>query len=328
MRIGIVISGVASVGPTHTTVHIACEALALGHGVRVFEPWDFEIDTRGRLCAKAHVFDGPVASREAFVEALHARDTVRRHVEVDRLDVLLLRTNPLDGAVLTFAQLASAAGVRVLNSPDALLHTSHKGWLATLPGVPRPRTVITRSRATVERFASTCEGGVIIKPARASGGKAVAVVRGRRRAPLDDAMNAASRAGDGYVVVQAYLSEALLGEKRLVWLDGELVGGYLRQRAPGEFRHNLKTGAVPVACLLTDADHALARALSPHLVRSGVWLAGIDVIGGYVVEVNTLNPGGAHHTEALSGVPVARRIVQSLSPRPASAPLLSLAAPS
>lgn len=315
MRIGIVISSAASVSATHTTVHLAYAALVAGHVVRVFEPWDFEIDAGGRLRGRAHVLDEAPASRDALVASLCGRTAVRRNVEIDRLDVLLLRVNPLDNAVLTFGQLAASVGVRVLNAPDALVRTSHKAWLATLPGVPRPRTLVTRSRAAVDRFASECGAGLVVKPARSCGGRAVSIVRARRRAQVDAAFDAASRAGDGYLVVQEYLAEASLGEKRLLWLDGALVGGYLRQRAPGELRHNLKNGATPEPCELSAADHTLADALTPHLARAGVWFAGVDVIGGRVVEINTLNPGGVHWSEHFAGTAIARRVVASLESR-------------
>ncbi len=319
MRIGIVLSSAAAASLTHTTIQLAHAALERGHAVRILEPWDLEVDPRGRLRGRAHLFDEP-CSREAIVAALHGRTAVRRNVEVDRFDVLLLRTNPLDLAVLGFAQLAQAAGVRVWNDPVALLRTSHKAWVATLDGVPRPRTIVTRSRATIEMFASDCDAGIVIKPARSCGGKGVTVMRGRRRPRLDVAIDSAARAGDGYVVVQEYVPAAVFGEKRLLWLDGALVGGYLRQRAPGELRHNLKAGAVPMPCPLTDADHDLARTLAPHLARDGVWFAGIDVIGGLVIEVNTLNPGGVYWSEQFTTPDIASRIVATLEPtaRPSS----------
>lgn len=314
MRLGIVLSSAAAAAVTHTTIHIAQVALERGHSLRVFEPWDLEVDPRGRLRGRAHVFDMP-CTREALVAALVGRTAVRRNVEVDRLDVLLLRVNPIDLAVIGFAQLAAAAGVRVWNDPDALVRTSHKAWLSTLTDVPRPRTIVTRSRATIECFASECDQGVVVKPARSCGGKGVTVLRGRRRHGLEEAIVSATRAGDGYAVVQEYLPAAVFGEKRLLWLDGALVGGYLRQRAPGELRHNLKNGATPVPSPLTEADHALAARLTPHLTRDGVWLAGIDVIGGLVIEVNTLNPGGIYWSEQFSRPDIAERVVASLEPR-------------
>jgi glutathione synthase len=311
VRIGIVLSNAAAAAATHTTVHLAEAALARGHAVRVLEPWDLEVDPRGRLRGRAHLFDAPCA-RDAIVAGLRDRTVTRRTVDVDRLDVLLLRNNPLDLAVIGFAQLAQAAGVRVHNDPGTLVRTSQKAWVATLDGVPRPKTTVTRSRATIECFAADCAEGIVIKPARSCGGRGVTVLRGRRRPKLDDAIEAAIRLGDGYVVVQEYLPAAAFGEKRLLWLDGAFVGGYLRQRAPGELRHNLKHGASPMPSPLSDDDHALAAALAPHLARDGVWFAGVDVIGGRVIEVNTLNPGGVYWSEQFSRPDIADRLVASL----------------
>lgn len=328
MRIGIVVSNAAVAAPTHTTVHLAAAALALGWRVRVLEPWDFEIGATGRIAARAHAFDAP-AGREELAGALADRTAPRRTVDVDRLDVLLLRANPFQDTIVTFAQLAEAAGVRVLNRPGPMIRTSHKGYVATLADVPRPRTLVTRSRTAVDRFVSDCDAGVVVKPARGCGGKGVSLVRGRRREQLEEAIDAATRAGDGYLVVQEYLPAAKDGEKRLLWLDGRLVGGYLRLRAPGEFRHNLRVGAQPAPTELTAEDHALIEVLTPHLRRDGVWFAGVDVIGGKVVEVNALNPGGVHYSEHFGGQPIADLVVRSVERPPdwaAAAPPSELSA--
>ena len=310
MRIGIVVSNAAVAAPTHTTVHLAAAALARGHVVRVFEPWDFEVDPAGRVRGRAHCLDAPMG-REALVEALQTRDH-RRSVEADRLDLLLLRANPFQDTIVTFAQMLQGAGVRVLNDPSGMILTSHKGYLATLAGVPRPRTLVTRSRSAVERFVSDCEGGVVIKPTRACGGRGVGLLKGRSRDRLDTVLDTAMRAGDGYVVVQEYLAAARDGEKRLLWMEGTLVGGYLRTRAPGDFRHNLQLGGQPSGCDITDADRALVATVTPHLRRAGIWFAGLDVIGAHLVEVNALNPGGVHYSEQFTGLSIADLLITSL----------------
>ena len=146
------------------------------------------------------------------------------------------------------------------------------------------------------------------------------IARARQREAV--ALLLAANAGDGWVVAQEYLPEAEAGEKRLFWLNGELLGGYLRLRAPGDFRHNLKLGGQPTVCTVDDVDRTAVAALGPHLEAAGVWLAGVDVIGGRIVEVNVLNPGGAHFTTLLGGVEVGDRLVDALSApgRPDRAP--------
>ncbi|MCB9760071.1 MAG: hypothetical protein H6739_09580 [Alphaproteobacteria bacterium] len=315
MRIGIAITRATIVEPTWTTAHIACTALAAGHQVRFIEPWDFEVDARSRLVARAHAFDPPDPGREALCASLRRRSARRRYVELGRLDLLLLRINPMDTSVLTYASIAEREGVVVLNPPAAILRTSHKAYVSTLEGVERPATMVSRSRSALQAFAADQRDGVVVKPARASGGKAIyRVPRGRIR-QLDDAIDHVREVGDGYVVVQEYLKAAEYGEKRLVWLDGRLLGGYLRKRAPGEFRHNLKRGARPEACPVTEQDQGLSDALTPHLRADGVWFAGIDVIGGKVVEVNTLNPGGLHLIQQFSEEDLASPIIQWLEDR-------------
>ncbi len=316
MRLVVLLSSAATVSASHTTVHLIAAALARGHAVRVVEPWDLDLDERGRVQLRAFVLDGLAPDRQALVELLQSRSAPRRLVAANDHDVMLLRVNPLDTAVLALAQIAQRAGLRVLNNPVGLLGTTHKSWLAALPpDVPRPRTIVTRSPAVAARFASQERQGVVVKPARASGGRGVGLVHGDPD-ELAPAFDAASRAGDGWVVVQAYLSEADAGEKRLLWLDGELVGGYLRVRSAGDFRHNLRRGAQPQPTDVNDADRRAVVAVTPHLRSAGVWFAGLDLIGGKLVEVNVLNPGGAHFTTIFEGVAVGERLVVALESLP------------
>lgn len=311
MKVAFAITRAASVDDTWTTVHLAVAALARGWQVRFVEPWDFEIDPTGALVARAHAFDRPTDAA-TLARRLASREAPRRFVDLRGVDLLLLRASPLDNALLTFAMIAQSLGVRVVNDPAGLVRVSHKGWLASIPGAPTPPSLVTRSRAAAQLFYDRQRGPVVAKPARGSGGRGVSLVPRRRPDALDEAFDLAQRAGDGYVVVQAYLPEAEHGEKRLVWLDGEVLGGYLRQRATGEFRHNLKRGGQAVPTVVTEAERASVDKLSPALLEAGIRLAGLDVIGQHVIEVNALNPGGAFHTDRLSGTRLADTILTRL----------------
>lgn len=306
------ISRAASVDETWTTVHLAREALLRGDQVRFVEPWDYEIDAMGRLIARAHAIDGPTDA-DRIAELLAHRQAVRRYVDLERVDLMLLRAAPLDVALLTFAALAKDRGVRVVNDPAGVLHVSHKAWIASLPGVRTPPSVVTRSRASAHLFLQSEPLGVVVKPARGSGGRAVSRVMPHDAEGFDAAFDLARDGGDGYVVVQRYLPDTEAGEKRLVWLDGVVLGGYLRRRAPGEFRHNLKRGAIPQPTTIGPDEVALAAQIGPHLLRAGVRLAGLDVIGGHLIEVNALNPGGAFHTDRLTGSRLGALIVDHLT---------------
>lgn len=309
MRLGIAIARAASLTNTWTTVQLATVALKRGHSVRFIEPWDFEVDARGEVLARAHAFDPPAPLNDHLVEALHKRTARRCFVTLGRLDLLLLRCAPISPALLTFAALAQERGVAVVNDPRGAQLVSDKAWLAAQPDVRTPATLVTRSLGAAHMFYQQ-HGTVIVKPARGSGGRAVSLVRARRPTDLDAAWATATRRGEGFVVLQDYVTEADQGEKRIVWLDGEVLGGYLRRRAPGEFRHNLKQGGTIEAMNVTDEERETIRTLTPHLLRAGIRFAGLDLIGSQIIEVNALNPGGTYHTDRLTGSRLAERVIE------------------
>ncbi|MBN2800916.1 MAG: hypothetical protein JXX28_17395 [Deltaproteobacteria bacterium] len=316
MRLGIAIPRATAITATWTTIHLARTALARGHSVRFIEPWDYEVDQHARVIARAHSFDPGEISAEEMVSALHQRRAQRRFVDLSQIDILLLRVAPLSLGILTFASLIRDRGVSVINDPDGVMAVSHKSWLAALPGVPTPLTLVTRSRAAAHVFVEELRSGAVVKPARGSGGRGVARVRPRSDYGLDRAFDDARLRGDGFVVLQEYVEEADAGEKRLMWLDGKLIGGYLRTRAPGDFRHNLTRGGNAEALTITDADRALLAPLSPHLIGAGIRLAGLDVIGSKITEVNVLNPGGTFHADRLGGPSLANQILARLEAAP------------
>jgi glutathione synthase len=301
MWIGFVVARAASMDATWTTVSLASEALRQGHSVAFIEPWDWEVDPRRRVVVRAHIFEsGRALDNEAIVRALQSGAAPRRLLQIGILGVLMLRVAPYRSDVMSLGALARDQGVPVVNDPDGMTRVAHKGWLAAQKQARTPRSVVTRSRASAHLFYRTCAAGVVCKPARGSGGRGVCFVPPKALHQLDAALDSSIRHGMGHVVVQEYLEEARFGEKRLVWFDGELLGGYLRRRGTDAFHHNLKQGGVAEATDLTDADRKAVHGLSKPLLDAGIRLAGLDVIGDYVTEVNALNPGGLYFTDLLS----------------------------
>jgi glutathione synthase len=318
MNIGIAITRAASVTPTWSTVDLSRAALEAGHVVRFIEPWDFEINHHGELVARAHTFREPL-SNEAITEMLWRRSANRHYIQVAQLDLLLLRASPISRSLLSFAMQAKDRGVQVINDPDGILRVSNKAWLAGLRGVPTPVTVVTKSYGIAKSFYEEQKTGVILKPAIGSGGASVFRVKPGNDNQFEEYFSHVHRHKNGHVVVQAYLEAAQEGETRIVWFKGKAIGGYLRQAAAGEFRHNLKCGATPLATTLSPRHEQIVATLRPHLSQNGVLLAGIDVIGDKIIEVNALNPGGIYHASRLSGVDLAHHIMHSLQILPFAA---------
>jgi glutathione synthase len=314
MQIGMLISSASVVRPTWTTAHLAHAALLDGHSIRFIEPNGMEVTTLGRVVTRAHVLDAPEPSPEAVANKLSGRRLTERYVDVGSLDLLLMRANPLSNIVLNLALMAAERGVRVVNDPTGIARTRSKTWLASLPDVPSPPTLVTTDFESARLFAESQPHGVVLKPALGSGGRGVMLVKQPRG--IGRKMADVARSVPGPVVVQGYLPEADAGEKRVFWVDGQIVGGYLRRRAPGAFHHNLQRGGQPEPVDITDTDRAICSAIAPHLHRNGIVVAGLDIIGSALVECNTLNPGGIHYAESFrttDGPSIAAKTLQLIT---------------
>lgn len=300
MPVAIAMSSLATVELRWTIVHLIQAWLELGHEVWCFTPRDLELTANGRLTAAALRLEAGPRTRPLVLERLRDATAPRHYVDLGTADLLLMRVNPPDAMALSVAALAEERGVPVVNAPAGLVRTRSKAWLAGLPApLPRPRTLVTHRLSSARHFLIEERGPIVVKPAMGSGGQAVHrvdLVDGE--AGLGRAFDRARRAGGGLVVVQALAPHGEQGEKRLVWLDGQVVGAYRRLQAPGEFRHNLRCGALPEPVAIDAGDRQLAAALHPHLRANGIRIAGFDVIGGLLIEVNTANPGGVHFASA------------------------------
>lgn len=312
MRLVFLVSNARSLTHTWTTTHLAQAALARGLAVRLSEVRDLEVDRRGRLVARAWCLEPPAPSVERLGTLMSEGRLPRRHLQLAPGDVVLSRVNPLNLSELSYLLRAQQLGVSVINDPAGMALGRSKAWLASLPDVPIPRTLVTHSLGAARAFAEHLPGGVILKPAVGSGGVGVRLVLPGAPEETRRALELAILRTPGPLVVQEYLEAARDGEKRLFWVDGEVLGAYLRQRPPDGFRHNLKQGGQPHPTSITDEDRALAAAIGPHLVRNRIRIAGLDVMGGKLIEVNTLNPGGIHHAERLRAEPGSRIADQAL----------------
>jgi len=255
-----------------------------------------EVTVHGRVVARAHVLDTPESSPADLANKLAGLHLVRRYVDVGSLDLLVMRANPFTSTVQNLALMAQERGVRVVNDPTGIARTRSKSWLASLREVPHPPTLVTNDHDSARLFAEGQSHGVVLKPALGSGGRGVQHLRDPSR--IANAMRDITRTQPGPIVIQGYLPDADQGEKRIFWVNGHIVGGYLRKRAPGAFHHNLQRGGLPEPVEVTDVDRAICNAIGPHLRRNGIVLAGLDIIGGALIECNTLNPGGIHYAES------------------------------
>jgi len=211
---------------------------------------------------------------------------------LNTFSAVLMRTDPpFDIEYLNITWLLSAAirqGATVLNAPAAVRDHSEKLSITEFPELIPP-TLVTRELSAVEEFHQV-HHDIVIKPLDGMGGMGVFRV-GPDGLNLASIVETLGQNGTRTLMVQRFLPEIVQGDKRVLLIGGEVVPFSLARIPQGnEIRGNLAAGGKGVAMPLTDVEKRIAERLAPILNQRGLFLVGLDLIGGYLTEINVTSP--------------------------------------
>lgn len=325
MKLGIVVNDVDTEVAAAATTVIAHAAVTMKHEVYMIGVGGFTYHSEGRIGAVARRVPAAGAkSTQALLDSIQGRDAKRTTILCDELDVLYLRYNPVEDegagvwqqdAGIEFGQVAARQGVLVLNDPDTLSFAVSKMYLEHFPESIRPRSIITRNVAEIEKFHAENKQRIVIKPVRGYGGKDVYLLS-KDAANLNQIVESIGRST--YVIAQEYLPAAKDGDTRLFLVNGRPLqcdGKYAavrRVNSGGDFRSNLSAGAKPHRAEVTDEILEIAEVLRPRLVADGLFEVGIDIVGNKVVEINAISSGGLNAAGKLEGVNFGPEIIRAI----------------
>jgi glutathione synthase len=234
------------------------------------------------------------------------------------VDVVLMRKDPPFDTEYIYAtyilERAELAGALVVNEPRGLRNMNEKVYTAWFPQCCAP-TLVTRDMEAMAGFAAS-HGTVVCKPLEGMGGKSIFVV-----APGDKntrvIYETLTSYGQRFAIVQKYLPEiATSGDARVLLIDGEpLPYALARIPAADDHRGNLAAGATGVARPLNERDRWLAAQIGPTLKAAGMLFVGLDVIGGFVTEINVTSPTGARELQKQCGVDAIELLLQAIDRR-------------
>jgi glutathione synthase len=252
----------------------------------------------------------------AAVTSLKVRDQEGRHFTLGEprrqnlaeFDVVLLRQDPpFDLAYITTTYLLERIHPRtlVVNDPREVRNAPEKMFVMEFPDL-MPPTLITRDLAEIKAFRAE-HGDIVMKPLYGKGGEAVF-----RLAPADlnfgslyDLFTATFRE---QWVVQKFLPAVKKGDKRIILVEGAFAGAVNRVPAPDDLRSNMVRGGTPKETGLTAREREICGAIGPALRERGLIFVGIDVIDGFLTEINVTSPTGIRAIKALGGPDVAAMI--------------------
>jgi len=249
----------------------------------------------------------------ATVQPLSVRDTIGDHftlgegkrVELSTFDVVLMRQDPpFDLAYISSTHLLERIHPKtlVVNNPASVRNAPEKMFVTEFPEL-MPPTLLTRDLAEIKAFRAE-HGDIVMKPLYGHGGGAVF------RLTRED-LNFGSLYDMFAVtfrepwVVQKFLPEVRNGDKRIVLVDGEYAGAVNRVPAADDLRSNMVRGGSPKDTELTPREREICKTIGPALRERGLLLVGIDVIGGFLTEINVTSPTGIRAIKNLGGPDIA-----------------------
>ncbi|MEE8189891.1 MAG: glutathione synthase [Kiloniellales bacterium] len=296
-----------------STFVLAMEAHARGHGLYHYLPRDLSLSD-GRLRATARPF---TPQRDPANPAVFGAPET---IDLATLDVVLMRQDPpFDMSYITATHLLEHVHPEtlVVNDPAEVRNAPEKLFVTHFPAL-MPPTLITCDRDEVAAFRAEHKD-IIVKPLFGNGGIGVFHI-----APGDENLNALLEMFAGLyrepIIVQRYQPEVRQGDKRIILVDGEAKGAITRIPAEGEARANLHAGARAVQATLDARDREICEAIGPTLKERGLVFVGIDVIGGYLTEINVTSPTGIQEIGRFDGVRLESDIWDAIEARRQAAP--------
>jgi len=284
-----------------STFRLAEEAQARGHEIWTYAPDQLSY-REGRIMAVAQ----PV--RVQRVKGDHAQLGTPVDLDLADVDVVWLRQDPpFDmGYITTTHLLDRLKGITlVVNDPFWVRNSPEKLLVLDFPDLTPP-TTIARDLAVLREFKAR-HGDIILKPLYGNGGAGVF-----RLPESDRNLNSLHEMFTGInnepLIAQKFLPDVAAGDKRIILVDGEPVGAINRVPAEGETRSNLHVGGRAEKIGMTAREHEICVAIGPRLREMGQVFVGIDVIGGWLTEINVTSPTGIQELERFDGINVAGRI--------------------
>ncbi|WBU55830.1 glutathione synthase [Paracoccus sediminicola] len=278
-----------------STFKIALEAEARGH--RLFQ---YTVDRLTYLGGTVSATGRPVTLRPEQGSHVDFGDWAT--VDLAEFDVVWLRQDPpFDMGYVTSTHLLDriTGTTFVVNDPFWVRNCPEKLMVLDFPDLT-PETLITRDIDAIRSFRDT-HGDIIVKPLYGNGGAGVFHLR-----PDDPNLSSLMEQFAGInrepVIAQRYLPAVTQGDKRIILVDGEPIGAINRVPAKGEARSNMHVGGRPEKTALTDREKEICAVIGPVLREKGLLFTGIDVIDGWLTEINVTSPTGLQELERFDGV--------------------------
>jgi len=297
-----------------TTLALIHEFAKRGHGLAITTPANLTIrDSVAYAFSKCLKRQEKVSnSLKSFHKQANFYDEM---LPLAGFDVIVLRSNPpLDMIMLNFLDSVKD-DVFIMNDLDGIRRANNKLYTAVFEDEENtiiPRTHVTKNKEYLKKVIKEGPDKMILKPLNGYGGSGVILIEKSAMKSINSLLDFYIDNKDGtsnYVILQDYIKGAELGDVRILLLNGQPIGAM--RRVPGEEDHrsNVSAGGSVQKHSLTKHEKELCRRIGPKLAKDGLYFVGIDVIGGKLVEVNVMSPGGITYMNKVYKTRVQEKVI-------------------
>jgi glutathione synthase len=230
---------------------------------------------------------------------------------LEDMDAVFMRTDPPVTIpylyVTQILDLIDPAKTLVVNAPRGLQAANEKLYALNFVEV-MPETIVSLDKAVILDFVAK-RGAGILKPLGGKAGEGILFLEWGDR-NLNSLIEISTKWGKEPVMIQSYLPAAKEGDKRIILLDGEILGAVNRIPTGAEFRGNMAVGGIVAKTEITDADRKICEVVAPKLREDGLYFVGLDVIGGYLTEVNVTSPTGIREIDRLTDTHLGTAVIE------------------
>jgi glutathione synthase len=230
---------------------------------------------------------------------------------LETMDAVFMRTDPPVNDAYLYAtyilDYVDQNKTLVINNPAGIRSANEKMYALQFSECI-PETIVSADKQVIRQFVAAKEA-TILKPLGNKAGEGILFLQSGDR-NFNSIVELSTLQGQVPVMVQNYLPQAKEGDKRIILLNGEPIGALNRLSSSSDFRNNMATGGTVAQTTITPREQEICSHLAAKLRQDGLIFVGIDVIGGYLTEVNVTSPTGIREIDRLDGTHIAHQVIQ------------------
>ncbi len=314
MKFAFIIDPLSKLDPGHdTSVALMEAAQALGHEVWVTQAEKLSVMNSQAWALLEEVQLTPaqlVEGRWMVSEQWYAvSDAALRSLE--EMDAVFMRTDPPVTIPYLYAtyilDYINPEKTLVINTPTGIRMANEKMYALQFKEVI-PETIVSQDKSVIQKFVEE-KGAGVLKPLGGKAGEGILFLEASDR-NFNSLVEISTKWGREPVMVQTYLPAAKDGDKRIILLNGKPIGALNRIPTGNEFRGNMAVGGRVAQTDITEQEQKICAQVGPKLQQDGLYFVGIDVIGGYLTEVNVTSPTGIREIDRLDNTRLGEQVIK------------------